>query len=219
MDADDDEHDIVNQSTRTTQNKPPRCGVIVPIIRSHTRLNEPTVDRDVVVHDLGNLFVLWVQKNAAEHRRMNQLSKEPVRFRRACNDLWRFNREFYETHSIVEQIQNQQSLGEMKREWLYDLFAESQERLSDLQHLIYFLESLAEALWEEIPSSEAENASAQALFWAQDAIIAAGPHLVYQLYRLDNRPIRRRDFMIGKVYLQSHTIQSLIEGIMTAEEE
>ncbi|KAI9769774.1 MAG: hypothetical protein M1840_003768 [Geoglossum simile] len=200
--------------------------------------NTATPDRDAIVYDLSKLFVLWVQEHAADHKGMNRLSKEPLRFRWACDRLWQFNHEFYETRPIVEQIQNGQALGVRKREWLYDLFTQSQERLYDLQQLIYFLEALVEDRWEGIPSSEAKSATVHALFWgktasmtiltsspltfwtapAQDAAIATGPHLVHRLYRMDDRPIRRRDFLIGRVYLQGHTIQSLIEEILTAEE-
>ncbi|KAI9778980.1 MAG: hypothetical protein M1839_007791 [Geoglossum umbratile] len=215
----------------------PRCR---DTIQPYTRADKATTfDRDAVVHDLSNLFALWVKKHAAEHKGMNRLSKDPFRFRRACNKLWQFNREFYETRPIVEQIQNEQSLGIRKREWLYDLFKQSQERLHDLQQLIYFLEALVEDRWDDIPLSETESATIHALFWgkvtpmtrlptslltflaasAQDAAIATGPHLVHRLYRMDDRPIRRRDFMIGRVYLQGHTIQSLIEEILTAEED
>jgi hypothetical protein len=163
MDADNHEHNTVNPSSHTVENKPRRFDAIKPITRSHIT----TVDRDVVVQDLNSLFVLWVQKNAIERKGMNRMSKEPHRFRRACDNLWKFNREFYESLSIVEQIRNQVPLGKRKRDWLFDLFAQSKERLDDLQQLTHFLEALVENLWEDIPSSEAENATGQALYWGK----------------------------------------------------
>jgi hypothetical protein len=182
MDAVDNEYNneynTAIPSSRMVENNPRHHSTIQPS-QSYVRAdNAAAFDRDAVVHDLSKLFVLWVQKHAAKHKGMNRLSKEPLRFRLACDRLWQFNHEFYETRPIVEQIQNEKSLGVRKREWLYDLFTQSQERLYDLQQLIYFLEALVEDRWDDIPSSEAESATVHALFWGKMApmiILPASP--------------------------------------------
>ncbi|KAH0551803.1 hypothetical protein GP486_006981, partial [Trichoglossum hirsutum] len=160
MDADNKEHNIVNTSSHTVENKS-RCDTAKPITRPHVT----TVDRDAVIRDLNRLFVLWAQKNEMGRKGVGSMSREPHRFRWACDNLWKFNHEFYESLSIVEQIRNHVSLGDRKRRWLHDLSAQSRERFDDLRHLIHFLESLVQTLWEYIPSSEAEKACVQALFW------------------------------------------------------
>ncbi|KAI9824384.1 MAG: hypothetical protein M1832_001919 [Thelocarpon impressellum] len=191
----------------------PFIGTAVPsleLVSCNTFDAVTILQRQAQVDDLWRTHVAWLK-----HRRgrsgphaFGDSADDRERFHTACYDLWLFNLRFIRHVPVAEQIQGYSQLLGYKHAWLTNVHAASPRRLPALGHLLTFFEELVLHAWEYLPDT---GRGEDDLIWAQDAVIAWGPDLAYQLYHTTDRPLRRRDFRIGHAYTQGATILQLIE--------